>query len=250
MYELTISVSYQKYFLIEHIAKQLEDEIKSVNGILVCGLFDGMATLSLAVKEKDKDFIKAIVLDSVSETIVNFYKYEYLNDNIQVNLISESKKETLVRALTEFDKATDIDLVKKHLVFTNNIIIDSFYYFRLSELKERWQEIALLVNNNLPNLVAGDCLSEMMKFLISAGPIKTNEIYIVSKNDNILLKGRELGEDSIKFNKNSKDIEQKLISTLICLSPKRIYMTNEVYNKFKFLKSIENLFDGRVIITH
>ena len=250
MYELTISVSYQKYFLIENIAKSLENDIKISNGVMICGLFDGRACLSLAVHDNNKEFIKSLVLDVVSDTIVTFYKHEYLNENVSSNIISSTTRETLIKALSEFDKATDIDLVKKNLVFNNAIVIDSFYHFRLNELKIRWHEISELVNNNLPNLVAGDCLSDMMKFLISAGPIKTDEIYIINKNEFLLLKGKELGLHTIKFRKKSKDTEQKLITALISLSPKRIYITSDIYNECKFLKSVENLFDGRVIITH
>lgn len=249
MYELTISISYQKYFLIEDIAKSLEHDIKLTNGIIICGLFDGRACLSIAVKDNEKEFIKALVLDVVSNHVVSYFKYEYLNDHINNSLVKENKK-TLIKALTEFDKQTDIELVKKNLVFNNNIVLDSFYHFRLTELKKRWAEICELVNINLPNLISGDCLDDMMKFLISSGPIKTDEIYIIEKNDYLVLKGKILGESVIKFNKKSKDTEQKLISALISLSPKRIYLSSDVYSECKFLKNVENLFDGRVIITH
>ena len=250
MYELTISITFSKSKMIEHIAKDLENEVKLVGGMIVCGLFDGRASLSLAVPSKDKQFIKAKVLDIISEKIVTNYKYEFLNENIISGQISQSDRITLIRALSEFDKSTDIDLVKKNLIFSNNIVIDSLYHFKLGELKSRWKEIAELVNISMPNLIAGDCLIDMMKFLIAASPTKTEDIYLVENIDSIHITDNiTKSEINFSLKKVSKNIEEKLISKLIYLSPKRIYVTSDMYNHFEFMKRIEELFDGKVFIT-
>lgn len=251
MYELTISIFYNRSNIIEQIATELENEIKLSDGLMVCGLFDGRAQLSLAVKQSKKDFIKAKILCVVSDALVSNYKYEYLNEHIYENLIKEKDRNSLIRALTEFDKTTDVDLVKKNLVFNNQIVLDSLYNFRLQELKNRWKDIVELVNNNLPNLVASDTLCDMMKFLIASSPVKTDEVYIGENSDLIyLIDNLKNARLNFKWERSDNEVEQKLINQLIKLSPRRIYISKDVYGKIEFMKKIESLFDGRVYITH
>ena len=145
-----------------------------------------------------------------------------------------------------FDKQTDIDLVKKNLVIDNNIVIDSLYHFKLIELKNRWQDIVDLISQNLINLIAGDCLKDMLKFLIASSPAKIENIYISDNDNKIKLFNNDI---NISIDKKYKNYEEKIISKLINLCPKNIYITNDVYTQYDMSKKIEDLFEGRVFVT-
>ena len=247
MYELTISIGLNDSKLIECITHELESYVKLIGGVLVSGLFDGRATMTLAVQDKDKNFIKSKVLCVVASEVVSYYKFKFLSENIsEFNMLDSKKRSALIKALAEFDKDTDTNIVKKNLVFTNSILIDSLYHFKLGELKERWNEIAVLVSSSMPNLLAGDCLDDMLKFLIASSPSKIGEIYIVEKEDNMLLVS---GKYESIFNKSMDNIEEDIISKLIGLSPEKIYIPGNIYEKYDFLKRVEDLFDGKVLIT-
>ena len=248
MFELTISSSCSESFLIERLALNLDPIIKDVGGVLVFGLFEGRAAMTLAAKKEKKDYIKSIVISEIADVIVSHYKYNFLMNSISYS--NESEKETLVKALTEFDKSTDKDLAIKNITFSNNILLDSLYHFKLKDLKDRWVNIADLVSNNLPSLIAGDCLIDMMKFLIKQSPPKIEELYIIDNDDEVLLiKGNLTSKCNLSFKKSSKSFERDIIDNLISLSPRKIFITRDAYAKIKFADKIEDLFEGKVYIT-
>ena len=218
MFELTIATCVGQSLEIEEMKKLLEEDVVSCGGVILSHLLDGKANLTLAVPSSSKDFIKAKVIDLIADYIVSIYKYQYLRDNISFYFVNEQNIDTLIKALAEFDKSTDIDLIKKNIVFRDIILIDSIYYFKLGELKKRWKDIADLVSDNLPNLVAGDCIIDMLKFLIATTPPRTDEIYIINDDKNlILIKNNKLSHDRLFFDLRSKSLEQDLVTKLISL---------------------------------
>ena len=237
MFELTISSSCSESFLIEKLSINLDPIIKDAGGILVFGLFDGRATMTLAVKREKKEYIKSVVISEIADVIISHYKYKFLMDRISYS--NEDEKETLVKALTEFDKSTDKDLAIKNIIFSNNLLLDSLYHFKLGEL----------ISNNLPNLIAGDCLFDMMKFLIKQSPPKIEELYIMDNKDEVVLMKNNLSYGGLCFKKSSRTFERDIIDNLISLAPRKIFITQDAYSKIKFASKIEDLFEGKVYIT-
>lgn len=250
MYELTIADSAQNITHLEKLKEQLMPYIEDSSGVIILNVMNGYSYLSLAVQEENKNIIKSITLDFVARIIVDTQKKEWLNDLIVHGFTSRQNRQTLISALSEFDKDTDIELCKKNLVFDDYINMLSVFAFKMQELKSRWDDIAQLVNNNLPNLAIGDALVDMMKFLLSSIKPKTPEVYIIDNGEEIaLINGSKLPDTTMRFNKNAENIEQEILESLILLLPNKIYITDKLYSKLTFMKRIEKLFEGRVYKT-
>lgn len=250
MYELSLESSFSHFEQLENIKKQVAEFVSGCGGVIVSGIHCGRGVVTLAVPSENKDVIKCIVLEKVAETLVSIYKHKFFDKHINSSFLSDEIRSTLIVALSEFDKNTDVEIAKKNIVFSNYLILDSLYYFKMNELIARWRDVVLLVNANLPNLVAGDSVVDMMKFLIGTLPSKTNEVYLTMLDDSKyqLFIHDKRAKDKRIFNTKKDDFEQSLISELISLSPEKIFIEKTALSSLKFREKLEGLFDNKIFI--
>lgn len=152
MWELTLNFSQDKSHFMDFLYSKLEGQVKFCGGVIIRSTRAGRVKISLAVPRKQKDYFVLLLLELVSEVITQDFKFEYLNTNLGTIIPNELTRAAFIRALTVFDKQTDKDLIKKQLVFENELNIDSFFYFKLGELTQCWQEICVLVRENISAL--------------------------------------------------------------------------------------------------
>ncbi|MBQ9790091.1 MAG: hypothetical protein IJW24_00665 [Clostridia bacterium] len=251
MFELTIESNYLHEDAVLAAKNFLLPTVQDMGGVIVCGNTHGRIQIALAVPISKKHVIKSIVLDVAADAIVSIFKRQHLDDAIHGAFLSSETRSSLLSALSEFDRETDVNLAKKHLVFSNCILLDSTYFFKMQELRDRWDEVAVLVSNNLPNLIAGDAVIEMMKFLIKTTPSKTPEVYLSLLDDGKLSVVSKNPQRSCLqlFDKTSEDFEEKFISFLISLAPKRIFVTHKLKSCLSCMEKIQNLFEDKIFTT-
>ena len=247
MFELTISTSKAKSSDINYIINKIRKPIKNMHGILVMEEYEGRSNLAIAVDKSKKDYVLGLIFDAISEAIIRSYKYDFLNENISLQVTSLVTRCAFIRALTMFDKQSDKDFIKKRLKPSGKICIDSLYHFRLWELEKKWKDIASLVSQNSNYLLAQGAFFDLMKFLILTNEVETGEIHIKTQNNQIFACLKE-GKEVFAFDyKDNDDSLVKILSELICLAPEKIVLYPDLDGS-ELSKYIFSLFDDRVLV--
>ncbi len=249
MWELTLIYNKEKVCYLDFIYAKLEHQVKFVGGIIIKQNMGKRATISLAVPNKQKDYFVLLLLELISEVITQDYKYEYLNANLGYFVHNELTKVAFLKALTVFDKQTDKDLIKKQLVFENELNIDSFYYFKLNSLRVRWNDICLLVKENLTSLQASQGLSDLLKFLIKTNDDCYDEVHVFKKNKKYYIVDKQNRPINIIGAVNKEIGQVATLENLITLSPSKIVLHDENLAGEPFYDFLCNIFDDKVTLS-
>ena len=227
MFEITISTAIKKSKDISFIINRLRPKIKSIKAIMVCEDFDGRINLAFATHESNKDLLVSLIFDVVCEAVIRSYKEEVFNEHINIKNLDEVTLRTFIKALTMFDKASDKDLIKSKLSLSNTINLDSFYLFKLWELKKRWVNIAELITENSGYLIGSGTFNDLMKFLITTNEIEFGELYLNIENGKIFAKSKDGAEIFNISYESDNNCKIRLVSEIISLSPQKIVLNKE-----------------------
>ncbi len=172
MFELTLSTTIDKQCYIQELFKKLSSEIKRDFGILTKHISGGRISLAIAVNFEKKEYYKSKILDYLLFVIIDDYKYNFYKDNLKVmeeNLIYKS----FLKAISIFDAEIDKEIIKSELVLSGEILIDSYYYFKLQPLQERWKRTAGIINQN--NILSStNSMIEILKYLTA---VSENQLF-------------------------------------------------------------------------
>lgn len=147
MFELMVSISDDKSAFIDELHQKLGSEIKRDGGIIVKQNYDGRASLALAVQRQKREYYKSKILDEIIFVIIDEYKFNFYKNSLQFfseNVVCQS----FLKAISIFDAEIDREVIKKMIEFKAEILVDSFYYFKLQSLRNRWQKTASIINQN------------------------------------------------------------------------------------------------------
>lgn len=216
MFELTISLTTNKQHYINKLFKQLEPEVKRCSGIVLKQNYAGRCYFSFAVENFHKEYFKAKILDFVVFVVGDDYKYNFYLDSLKgesSNLLFES----FLKAISIFDADADREIVKSLIDFSGEILIDSFYYFKLQMLRNRWQKTADIINANkiLSNKSA---MLDVLKYLttMSDNLVVKTDVNITSKQ--IRLKNYAF----TKCFKKTEAGQSDFLAEIVTLNPSKI----------------------------
>ncbi len=166
MFELTVSTSIDRERYIKELFDELSLEIKKIKGLAVKQNYDGRSYFSLAVPEKSKDYFKSKVLNFFVYMISDDYKYNYYKENLISN-DTDLLCDSFIKAISLFDAEIDAEIIKDQIDLSGEILVDSYYYFKLNMLKKRWTKTAEVINQNqiLNNHLS---MVEVLKYLTQA----------------------------------------------------------------------------------
>lgn len=163
MFELTISLNVEMQDKIYSICRQLLPEIKKDGGICTILNTGVRCNLVMAVDSEYREFFKAKILDFVTNIIIDHYKYNYLKNSIlmcDTSVIHQS----FLKAISIFDSETDREFIREQLTLSGELLIDSFYYFKLEPLREKWAKtISVIAKNRI--LESNSSMIEVLKYL-------------------------------------------------------------------------------------
>lgn len=249
MWELTLIYNKDKFQYLDYIYTKLAPQVKFVGGIIIKGNNYDRAKISIAVPAKQREYFVLMILELVSEVITQDYKCAYLDDNLGNLVPNELTRAVLVKALTVFDKQTDKDLIKKELVVDSEINIESFYHFKLGVLRARWQDICVLVKENIGALCASQSLDNLLKFLIKTCENSYDEVHIIKKNAKYFLCDSKSKPINI-FGECEGTDAIKSLENIITLSPAKIVIDDTQPLKEPFYNVLYNLFEDRVCVSN
>lgn len=208
---------------------------------------DDTLGLSFDVKEKKKNLLVERINRLVAESMVLYYKQQFFELNIVGGFSSSIEKLALVKALATFDKAYDINFALSQLDCSESVNIKSFFQFRLSSLKERWQEIAVLFQENLQYLLTTESCIELVRNLVEITENEYESVFVCFFEDNIILrdsKGLELVQP---ISSHSTAFLESVVGEIISLSPKRIYLNFSAENLPELTDSLCCIFDKKIM---
>lgn len=248
MFELTVSTNKAKASDISFLMSFLKAPIKSIKGIIVSEEFDGRVKAAIAVPDESKDYAVSLVFDAISEVIIRDYKFEYFKNNIKLGLSNKVTETAFLKALSLYDKTADKEYIKKELWLSSEILIDSFYSFRLWELEKRWEMVASLISENAKFIFMSGSFTELLKFLILSTACETGEVHIHLGEGNIYC-NEQSGRELFNMIYIDKDESSKIniLLELISLAPEKIVIYKDL-EKTELANDISNIFDGRVSI--
>lgn len=216
MFELSVSMAIENQNLLQDLCKKLMPEIKREGG--VCAVINSgiRSNFALAVDSKKKEYYKAKILDFVTRTITGEYKFNFF----KACIVGESDNvicQSFLKAIAIFDCETDRQFIKNQLELSGEIVLDSFYYFKLEPLRARWARTAGIINQN--GIIRSQAsMIEVLKYLttMSDNFCVTTEIDLSKKR--IKLKNMEFSKTFLRTDKGVSDF----FTDIIKLNPMKI----------------------------
>ncbi len=234
MWQLTI-IGNNKFILflknIEHCLRQQTDALLALNN----------DELSIGCVLKDVTKVLKVLNKVLAESIVLYYKENYIVKNNLFNYLSSELKQPLIKCLVLLNFNDDVNFVVNSLGLNEGgfINLDSFFNFKLKNLKQNWNQLVGILKSST-SFIKSNTLLDILKFLVSVLEPKTQCVdvcyvcgkFVVSDESNNIL-----------VFKNSSNHELNLITGLITLAPKTINLhCAEVLsnNTFKLIYYIFN----------
>ena len=172
-------------------------------------------------------------MDVVSDAIIAEYKFDYLQNNISLSIRNSTAYNSFIQSLVVFDRQTDKDIIKKNLILEKSLNVDSFYAFRLSQLKQRWHDIACVVNESIPVMLKDKSVADITRYFVDSTNKEINELhlYLGEKTIQLKLDGRL---SDLEFGYEN-DYVNELLTEIISISPQKIVVHGKI-DDFKELK--------------
>ena len=201
----------------------------------------------------EKARLSFLISDVISDAISTFYKMEYIENNLKIPIKDEINLKAFKKALVAFDRETDKYIISRALKLNKSVFLDSFYQFRLKQLRSKWQEIIKLANDNASYLLCNDTFIDLLKFLIENIEISRGLVNVVKKEETFMLcdeQFNEIDESQCLLNQldDEKGGEINLIASLIALSPKKINVYCNPFENNPVLTLISQIFENRISI--
>ena len=191
----------------------------------------------------DNEFSRELILEIISESIVNIYKTEFFNQNIGLSFLPQQHKDALIKALVMFDIESDIYYVLTSIERFSTVILSSFNEFLLTKIKHRWQEFVLIANLNGNYLLNYEVFIEFLKFLINSIQPKTRVVNLKSDLKKFLLFDEK---NNLVTSRVDLSDEMGLITNLVLLAPKNINIHCIDKVSEKTFKTLYYLFDKKI----
>ncbi len=238
-FSITINIKYKSF--LNYILKEIRfAKIEIVSAIDVKG---NDAKLTIAVDVKYMQKLANILVDSISNIILYTYKKEFFKKNLNLKNLDSISSCTFLKTLVMFDSECDKEEIKQELILHKELNIDSFYFFRLSFLQDKWYEILNIVNYNSSMLNNAEFM-ELLKFLVNniESHISVTNIYF-KHNKFLICNNKNI---PIYFNDKESSVEECLLSHLVELNPKLINLYCFSNISAETFKMISFIFDNKI----
>jgi len=217
MWELSISVDTKNIEIAKFIYQTLKSQTAEFGGVVTCYEEFEKIYVLIACPVEEQGRVSIVVERCIIKSICSFYKQNFLDENLRLPLHENISLTAFKKALLNFDRETDFYIISKNLVLDKNFYLDSFYSFKLKPLRDKWEELVGLANENCEYLVSNDAFYDLLKFLIDNLEIGQDEIDVFEDENGYSISATDMQECECE-----KLTEEKLVSSLIDICPKRI----------------------------
>lgn len=238
MWEFCVQVSREMSIAADFIYDNLKKESASFGAIITKHEQDNIINIMLACEQYDKARLKIFATNIIIETICTLFKQDFLTKALRLPVQSGLHYQALKKALISFDKETDSFLVSRQLDLEGGINLESFYYFKLKSLRQKWAELTSIANENSYFLSSGENFVDLLKFLVDNLEITHDTINVYVEGDTYKIM------DSRNRCLQTRD-DEDLVSCIIGLSPRQINFYGKKSADEKILL-LEQIFDKRL----
>lgn len=218
MWELSISVNSKNIQIAKFVYQTIKSQTAEFGSVVTCYEEFDKIFIVIGCPMEEQSRVRVVIERCLIKVVCNFYKEMYLSENLRLPLHEDISLTAFKKALINFDKETDFYIISKNLDLDKNLFLDSFYYFKLKALRDKWAELITLANENSEFLVSNEAFFDLLKFLIDNLEVCEEEINVFQDENGYFLK-LENSEVDGDYEKLSKE---GLVSSLIELSPKKI----------------------------
>jgi len=216
MWEYSISINNSNKKVLDFIFDTSKKYLSNIGGIVTLYKNLDSSMIIYAVEEDKKEKVQTFISKCITRTIGLFFKNNFLDEHLYLPISDDISKVAFKKALINFDKETDFYIISRALSFDKELYLESFYNFKLPKLREKWEELISLANENKDYLLNSEVFYDLLKFLVDNIDISESEIDIVEDEDGYrIFSGNE--ENSL-YGLNSEG----LISSVIDMSPQKI----------------------------
>jgi hypothetical protein len=242
MFELSVSTSFQNQKYIAELYKKLYEEIKIDSGIAIRQNCYGRSFFSFAVPEEKKEYYKSKILEYIVFMIIDDYKFNFYKSNLKLEY-NDIIIEPFLKAISIFDADIDREYICSRIDFSGEILVDSFYYFKLQELRQRWAKTADIINQN-QILNSNSSMTEILKYLadISENLVLCADVFIGKK---------QLKINNFALSKCFKRDEggcSKFLSELVRLNPSKIRLKISTDENDELFLVMSKIFDDKIYV--
>ena len=244
MWEISIEASKKNVHLLNYISNKLQNSISFFKGIQSLMSYDNSISLAVGCPKQYanqlKNFLKILICDAICYQM----KFDYLKNHINLVVSSENLFNAFIKVYTYFDSELERKIVLRILSLNDKIVLESFLYFKLQPLLQKWKEMCNLANSNLSMFLESQTFLELLKFLISNMDIKVESLIIDLSSSCQFFEERK---NKLIFLKNFNEAEDfEIITGLIEFSPSKIKIISG--KNHNLISLIANLYEGRVEI--
>lgn len=253
MFEFQITVLNENQNVFNQIFQDMKLATSGLDVVLTKFETKNCQNLVVACNEIEKPRLCFLISDAISDAISTFFKLDFIEKNIRIPIKDEINFQAFKKALVAFDRETDKYIISHALKIEREINLESFFAFRLKQLKIKWLEIIKLANDNASYLLCSDTFLDLLKFLIENIEISRGTINVVKKNDEFKLCDENFNEISkndcpLSNLEECKNNEVNLVTSLIALSPRKINVYCSAFENNNVLTLISQIFENRVSI--
>ncbi len=191
----------------------------------------------IGVGDKGEAKLKSSLSLAICDLFCLDYKYDFLKEHLKLDH-SDEKSQVLEKLCTFFDRETERVMVLTLLdPLPQTLDLDSFYYFRLRGLKQKWGEFCDLIKDNLATITTQNNFAEFVQFLLVGINCRSKSLILDLREGGIIYKDSS-GQDTIEII-NPKDLTQILVK-LVELNPQEILIRGGGRHKERvaFLKEV------------
>ena len=195
--------------------------------------------------------LETVLVDALADILITDCKSYYIQEHLRLPIENEICRHAFLKALSTFDCDTDKIIAKTLIELTPKFLLDSFYEFKIEPLKNRWNEVCMLANENISYLVCASTFSELLRFLISNIEPKSEEVHLVMRGSEIEVLGRGLKPLKPIYINESLPPDVQVVTKLVAIAPKRVFFHQTVKAagfSDTLVKNIQSIFPGCVVI--
>lgn len=239
MWEFCVCAKKENKNVILYLESEISPVLKKLDGVKSLCERENFVSFCVGIKQEHSTVLKKELLKLLCNAICEKMKYNFLKENIKINISEKSLFDAFIKVYTYFDIELEKAIVIRAIYFPKNLNLESFLNFRLHSLKQKWQEMCDLTNLNASIFLKSKTFLDILKFLIDNLDYKHESIVLDFKCNKIFLDSEK--KSFCDLTVDSFDVLTKIIE----LSPKKIKIITGV-SELEPIGLLVELFDGRV----
>ncbi len=231
--------------LANYIFSSIKNLSNSFGGIVTSTIEKGHTSILIGVEKSKRSDVEDILSRVITQIICTYYKSSFLDKYLFLPHHDQIGVVAFKKALLNFDRETDYFIIQKALSFDKDLYLDSFYEFKLKNLKAKWTELVALANENRDYLISSEAFLDLLKFLVDNLDICEDEVNVFEEENGykICLESQDAYDNKYHgqlFN------EEGLISSIIDLSPQKINI--HCHSGSKTTDFLEKIYEKRICV--